>query len=722
MKTAHPLQSVLIALTVLAGPPTSTAEDGPRVRIGFDGSYKVGFWTPIAVDFGDAGDSATCRVIVPDADRNETIAPLDQVADGRFAGVFRSGRLNAAIRVQAGSRTCTVAASDEGDEPDASPNRPAQQFMRFLGVVGSGELIETAVAKFNETEVDVEDDETRARLIRFPDWSALPPSGPGWDALDVLFLTDTFPDTAEQSEALRNWVRRGGHLVLSLGDRNEAFQSSPLPDWVPARIDGTRTVNELAIIGDKVPGAQPLPARAGIVAARLDTDNGEVLLSTFEGPLAVRFAYGIGRVTVLAVDYMAPPMSEWDGRPQFCLILAGLDVDDEAEPATQSRMSGVSDLATQMAAGLDWFPAVARPSYRTVLVALLCFLLIVGPLDYFLVHRLLKRPRRTWITFPLAVLAAAGCGAVVARQAHPQQPLANQLDIVDLDVSLSTTHVRSWAALYSPAPRRQAVEFVPAAWVAGDAGPAPRVSWFGKPEDGFRGIYRRGGVDLGNPEYEYAPGYASILNLPIDQWSTKTLSAEWEQQRRLPVQNNLLDDGTGELSGSLTHHLPAPIDDWMLAYGGYVYFARDDAPESEVSIAPGVPLEPAEVLPVPRLLQRVLVGGHSIVIDRGDAVGGDTSTPGRRSWDPLDRDPLQLVRMITFHEAAGGREYTGLTNSTLARSDLSHLLPLHRAVLLGRITGPGLRLAGGEEPEVVDSSTFVRIILPVRSAASADGG
>lgn len=714
MKTVHRFQfaDFLLALTILAGPRNLPAEDRPRLRIGFDGSYKVGCWTPIDVDFGAGLETPkTCSVIVPDADGNETTAPLEQVADGRFAGEFRSGRLNAAIRVQAGSASYSYSGAE-----------PVRQSVLFLGVVGSGELIEAAVGSINQPGEGIDAGSETARVIRFADWSEVPPTGSCWEALDVLFLTESFPDTAEQSEALRNWVRRGGHLVLSLGDRTDSYESSPLADWAPARIDGTRTMSELAIIADRVPGAGPLPVRRNIIAARLDPENGEVLLSTFEGPLAARFAYGIGRVTVFALDYQAPPMSEWDGTPQFCLMLASVDVDEEPAPATQSRMSGVSDLATQMVAGLDWFPAAAKPSYGTVLVAVLCFLLIVGPLDYFLVHRLLKRPRRTWVTFPAAVAVAAVCGIVVARQVHPQRSLANQLDVVDIDVSLSTTHVRSWTTMYSPAPRREAVEFVTAPWIAGDAEAVARVSWFGKPETGFRGMYRTGGVDLGNPGYAFSPEYASILNLPIDQWSTKTVRAEWEQQvSLLPVENDLRDDGTGELAGSLTHHLPAPITDWILAYGGYVYFAGRGAAESEVNIAPGVPLEPAEVLPVPRILSRVLVGGHNIVVDRGDKVGGDTTTPGRRTWDPLDRDPLNLMRMITFHEAAGGREYTGLSNATLARSDLSLLLPLHRAVLLGRISEPAMRRTGKEDADPVNSSTIIRIILPV-AAGPADAG
>lgn len=715
---------LLMAFTLLAQPRDLIADEPPEIRVGFDGSFKVGVWTPIHVDFGVAPvDSATCNVIVPDADGNPTIAPLAHVSDGRYAGVFRSGRLTAPIRVQSGTTTHTLAPFEDGADGDAAGPavRPARQSVKFLGVVGFAGMIERTVKEANESESAGDVGSERARLIEFPDWNALPASGPGWDALDVLFVAETFPENDQQNAALRDWVRRGGHLVLAVGGRSDAFQSSPLAEWLPARVDGSRNVVDLAIVVDRVPGAPALPVRGGVVAARLDAAQGQVLLSTFEGPLAARFAYGIGRVTVFALDYQAPPMDEWDGTPEILLDFADVDL-DAGEGESQLRTSGLTDLATQLAAGLDWFPDAAKPSYGTILAAMLCFLLIAGPLDYFLVHRLWKRPRRTWLTFPAAVLVAAGCGAVVASRAHPTQTLVNQLEVIDVDAALSTIRVRNWSTLYSPSPERRDVEFTAMPWIAGDANVDTRVTWFGKPETGFRGMYRAGGLDLGNPEYEFAPDYRMIHNLPIDQWSTKSLSAEWEQQPgALPVQSSLADDGTEKLTGSLTHHFAAPITDWMLAYGDYVYFAGSDSPDSEVSIAPGVPLEPAEVLPVPRILQRVLVGYHNVVINRGDTPGGHTTTPSRRIYDPLDRDPLGLVRTITFHEAAGGRSYTGLANASLARSDLSRLLPLQRAVLLGRVAGPALHCAAGNDDDVVESSTFIRIILPVEPASSAGG-
>lgn len=723
--------SLLLILSTGSVPHIAHAGEISAVRVGFDGSYKVGRWTPIEVDVTEADDEPLdCEVIVPDSDGNMTIAPLAEIAPGpggvrRCSGIFRIGRLTAPVRVRAGADTRVLFPSDEALEA-----RPATQSVCFTGFIGSSELGAKVAKTANVSTGGGEAMQERVRAIPFPDWEALPPRGRAWDALDVLFVSGDFPQDTEQSDAVEDWVRHGGHLVLAVGNRSDTYHSSPLSRWVPAGIGESRPVRELATIADRVPGASALPPAVGVRVAQLDAPNGEVLISSFEGPLAARFAYGFGRVTVLAFDYSTPPLRDWDGVAKLCLWLADVRNELPEEDSAQSHLSsnGISDLATQLISNLDWFPAAATPSYGTVLAIVGCFLIIIAPVDYLLVHRLLKRPRYTWITFPVAVLLAAMYGAVIAHQRHPQTRLVNRLDIVDIDVAQTSTRVRSWATLYSPKPSRQSVAFALGPWIAAGEDDHPRVTWSGKPEPGYRGMYRPGGLDLASASYDFSPEYRAIDNLPIDQWSTKSLAAEWDRSAEaVPVRSSLRDDGTGRLTGTITHEFPGQIVDWMLAYGNYVYLPTvTSSRDVQNRVPPGVPWEPAAVDPVPRILKNYLIGQHSVRNVFGDAAGGKGTGLSSRNYDPLNRDPLNLIRMITFHKAAGGRSYTGLDNFSFARSDFSSLLSLHRAVLFGRVSGNAMQFAvDGEAFNGSDSSTFVRIVLPVeRSSAveTADSG
>ena len=99
------------------------------------------------------------------------------------------------------------------------------------------------------------------------------------------------------------------------------------------------------------------------------------------------------------------------------------------------------------------------------------------------------------------------------------------------------------------------------------------------------------------------------------------------------------------------------------------------------------------------------------------------SVPGR--YDPRSRNPADWIEILTFHQAAGGIGYTGLENRDLAELDLSNLLTLNRAVLLGRLvaastdgTVAGTELVVNGEPVSatgIRRVTYVRVVLKVNS-------
>ena len=73
--------------------------------------------------------------------------------------------------------------------------------------------------------------------------------------------------------------------------------------------------------------------------------------------------------------------------------------------------------------------------------------------------------------------------------------------------------------------------------------------------------------------------------------------------------------------------------------------------------------------------------------------------------------------MLTFHEATGGKDYTGLRNAALRELELTTLMGLGRAILVGRIVEPAapaavVRTVSPETPDAT-KSTFVRFVIPV---------
>ena len=87
-------------------------------------------------------------------------------------------------------------------------------------------------------------------------------------------------------------------------------------------------------------------------------------------------------------------------------------------------------------------------------------------------------------------------------------------------------------------------------------------------------------------------------------------------------------------------------------------------------------------------------------------------------YDPLERDPMAVMRMLTFHREAGGTLYTGLENGAMRTDDWTPLLELDRAILVGSIRRPVMRWTiDGKRLEPETHVAFVRLVLPVRAPA-----
>ncbi len=119
-----------------------------------------------------------------------------------------------------------------------------------------------------------------------------------------------------------------------------------------------------------------------------------------------------------------------------------------------------------------------------------------------------------------------------------------------------------------------------------------------------------------------------------------------------------------------------------MAYGHQVFRPRTDPKTGlAVPLLPDVPW-----LPLKTGTQRELAGymtGATKVNTKSITTQYEESHIEHADYDPLERDPVNIMRMLTFHREAGGTLYTGLENGALRNFDWTPLLDLDRAVLIG---------------------------------------
>lgn len=346
---------------------------------------------------------------------------------------------------------------------------------------------------------------------------------------------------------------------------------------------------------------------------------------------------------------------------------------------------------------------------------LLVLMIVIGPLDYLMVNRVLNRPRMTWISYPLLVTGTALLASALAMKWNGTSRHANQLSIVNVDVATATASARHFVTIYSPSTTQTDIAVKPQPLSDTATGePVVRLSWQGVPESAFGGMLRPLGIEQGGRYWQQADGM--LTDIPVMQWSSKALVADSTQSVPGLVECDLKASATGRLTGTITHRFASPIEDWLVVYKNVVYRylkQKDDA----VSLP--FPSRTAWRVEQPRVhsreLRPFLTGVFTMATPRFGAKA--TAVDGshqQSSYDPLSLDPASLVRVMTFHDEVGGDRYTGLSNLMLDGEDCSHLLKLGRAILFGRLQQSVSVIQQDQSTIEPDRQvSFVRLILPV---------
>ena len=747
----HCLQTTMFAVLLLVG-ITAGADEPARlqigeIKVGLDNAIKVGVVSPVRVTVASPiAFEGELSVIATDprgsATRVRSKLSIDAGGSTTSRLELPVGRLDGSLIVEVrrdqeviDRRRLTCSETPGADIQIAKQSRP---FWLLVGHVPVRQhVVDTGAA---EVKTSVVRSRAASELLKdvhrteLASAAQFPTDARSLTSYEVVVVAGQFDMSRQSSQALNDWVKAGGHLIVSVGTRAEELARSPVAEWVLGS-GRTATVTELrdfAGIESFAASEFRIPIVNKVEGSLLKATDGATLVSSgIDGnSLVTRSAHGFGRITLLGLDLDKRPLHQWRGLDAFLVALTNLARSDakSAEGSDRISRTGITELATQLNTAVAQIPETGERSTLGLLGLILAYLIVIGPLDYLLVHRLLKRPHLTWVTFPCAagiavVLATMSAGAAIGTPLN-----VRQLDVIDVEASTGFVRHTNWSTLYSPESRRYDVQVKPEQTLlapATDVSPT-RVSWFASPETNFGGMYRTSGLEVGKPEYEFHPGLSGFANLPISVGSCRTWQAETTGTLAAAVITaNLHRTGIGQFrnDSELTHHLPVAIDDWMLAYGGRVFYhsVRDAGLEAPTSIAPGKPLRLNGSTVRSRELRGFMTGANYTKRERSKSSGGDEEVHSQVKYDVLNAELPEVLRMLTFHESAGGTVYTGLTNSALRTFDLTDLVALDRAVLFGRIALPVTQVAiDGTIQQQGLREAIIRIVMPVADAEMKD--
>jgi hypothetical protein len=185
--------------------------------------------------------------------------------------------------------------------------------------------------------------------------------------------------------------------------------------------------------------------------------RGIVLLRDGELPLLLRSAHGLGTIIYFGGDLGGLPLSNWRDRTALVSRILQWDAGRRAsvDPRAGAIMQlGYNDIAGQIRSALDQFEGVRVVPFSVILIILTGYWLVIGLFDWFFVHKVLKKPILTWITFPMWIVLFSVLMYAIATLGRPAEQVHNVLALIDVDHEAGIIRDSFWENVYSPIDER----------------------------------------------------------------------------------------------------------------------------------------------------------------------------------------------------------------------------------------------------------------------------
>jgi len=497
-----------LALSLMPLPRFASAQaEGLQMRAmaAYGGNFKYGEWLPIYVELENQGrDIETAEVSVQVNSSAGVLlfnapVPLPSGSRKRVPVYVLPNNFSRELDVRVISEGETLASQKVSVKPQTnisyligivSPERGALALMsgmRFQGLERPMVLIDISLDELPE----------RAESLR---------------SIDLLVIndTDTSKLTPEQADALTGWVQQGGRLVVG-GGAGAMQTAAGLPeDLLPLAVQGTaeagpEVLEPLAQFakGDPIQHAGPF------IVAHGAEPNGAILAESASLPLVIEQSVGSGVVDFIAFDLAGLPFNGWPGTQAFWENLIGLS--GSYPDYLPFDMSERQMRASNLYYPLSNIPSLDLPSIRGLSILLIIYILIVGPLNYFIL-RWRRKLHLAWVTIPVITLLFAGASFGIGYAMRGNDLILNKIALVETKPD-GDARVTSYMGLFSP--RMQSYEVT----IQGESLISPMNGYDSNP-------WGATGANTGG-QMVFVQGQPSrVQGLTVNQWAMQSFMSE----------------------------------------------------------------------------------------------------------------------------------------------------------------------------------------------------
>jgi hypothetical protein len=408
------------------------------IHIGYRDTVKLGGWMPVAVDVTNRGPDLNGTLEVQDVNSNA----------GNF-GPSGGAVIYQAPLSLAGGATKHLVTYVELDQPDTITTR----------VVANGRQVasqDTNVSNVTSSLIGVLSDQPStldglasvhstgvAPVVVHLQLADISDSPQVLRAFDLLAIDDFSTDTltAGQRSAISDFVFQGGSLLIGTGAGWHKTLAGLPGALVPMNVTGSIRLG----------ASRSLGGQSGVEVATGALAGGRSWLGDGDQPLLVEKFAGQGLVTMSTFDWNQDSIATWSGTPALLRQVLVREIFGGGSTAAfqPGSVTSVAQKSASLSQVLSNLPSLNLPAWWLIGALVLAYILLVGPVNYF-VLRAINHRALAWITLPVIAIVAAGGAYGAASLTKGRSVQTNQVTMIHVEPGSDRAYQESYTGIITP--------------------------------------------------------------------------------------------------------------------------------------------------------------------------------------------------------------------------------------------------------------------------------
>ena len=269
-------------------------------------------------------------------------------------------------------------------------------------------------------------------------------------AFDMIAIDDFATDTltSGQKNALTDYVMQGGALLLGTGGSWHKTLTGLPAAVIPMRVSGSAVLASAKSLG----GALGIEIATGTLVP-----DSTAWLTEGDQPLLIEARAGKGVVAMATFDWAQDSIASRSSttallRQVLVRSTYGNTSNPTATGPMMTKFGGGNSIATKggaLSQALGNLPALDLPAWWLIGTLVLVYVLLVGPVNYF-VLRAVGRRALAWITVPAIALVASGGAYGASVVTKGTSVLANEVSIIHVATGWDHAYQEEYTGIMTP--------------------------------------------------------------------------------------------------------------------------------------------------------------------------------------------------------------------------------------------------------------------------------